>query len=407
MYLNDMLNISSWVNILLILLLFLPIFLVLFETSFRIIFLVVAEFSGKSSQPPLGNEIDENISIIFLMLAHNEERVLSQTLGLVKAQVDVGNARLVVVADNCTDRTIEVSHRAGVMVSVRSDGIPGKAHALSWFVEHNIGIISEYDLIVIIDADTQLSNDFCTAIRNVFQSQPICVAQSSVEPINEQGMVVTTLAAFSEILSQRVDDYARSVLGWSVPLRGTGMVFKRDVFLQVCSGLRTQVDDIELTIRLTCLGIPVHFVSDAIVYDPKSQNILGLAKQRGRWLKGQRQIFSNMKYDLTKILLSGISGCSLIQSLLIKPKTLLIVIKIMLIILLLFIASFPYWEFLEIILVVSVLVDLAYYCMGLRYVADHRIYASALLMAPLYLILWLAGWFFSFISGQHWLRSRD
>jgi len=93
--------------------------------------------------------------------------------------------------------------------------------------------------------------------------------------------------------------------------------------------------------------------------------------------------------------------------LLIKPKTLLILIKIMLIILLLFIASFPYWEFLEIILVVSVLVDLAYYCMGLRYVADHRIYASALLMAPLYLILWLAGWFFSFISGQHWLRSRD
>jgi cellulose synthase/poly-beta-1,6-N-acetylglucosamine synthase-like glycosyltransferase len=274
---------------------------------------------------------------------------------------------------------------------------------LSWFVEHNIGIISEYDLIVIIDADTQLSSDFCTAIRNIFQSGTICVAQSSVEPINEQGMAVTTLAAYSEILSQRVDDYARSVLGWSVPLRGTGMVFTRDVFLQVCSRLKTQVDDIELSLYLAELNISVVHCPELKILDPKSTSILGLARQRGRWLKGQREIWHDWHNKL--IYLRSVSNWALLHGLLLKPKTALVLIKIILLSIFLLFQGDLMAGFCGVALF-SLLVDLVYYVTGLKYVSEPRKYLSSFFSAPLFLLMWSFAWLFSF-NKDTWLRSRE
>lgn len=41
-------------------------------------------------------------------------------------------------------------------------------------------------------------------------------------------------------------------------LRGTGMVFRRDIFLLVCLGLKTQMYDIELSLHHAEYKIPVY-----------------------------------------------------------------------------------------------------------------------------------------------------
>ena len=55
-----------------------------------------------------------------LIPAHNEEQVLAKTLLNVREQL-AENDRLIVVADNCTDRTVEIAHRHGAETVVRND----------------------------------------------------------------------------------------------------------------------------------------------------------------------------------------------------------------------------------------------------------------------------------------------
>ncbi len=395
------------VYVLIACLLFLPLLLVLLDSFFRVVFLGVAGFSYGRIKSELLTETAD-LRILILVLAHNEQNVIGRTIDLIKAEiVDDSNVTLALLADNCIDDTVGMIDQEGVKVFVRSDGDGGKGQALSWFTLHFRDELDLHGLIVIFDADTIISKDFCRNLRLAFRSEETQVVQSFADPVNANGKPVATLAAFSEILSQRIDDEARSCLGWTSPLRGTGMIFRRDIFLCVCHDLRTQVDDIEISLRLAEMGIPVLFYPRLKIFDPKSTSIIGLAKQRGRWLKGQRQIFSLMKKDLKNALLSGFSGWSLIQALLFKPKTLLMIIKIVLVVFLGMITVDPLRYIFVLALFVSFLIDLLYYLIGLKYVSDPLMYLLALLKAPLYLVLWFIGWIFSIMPGQKWLRSRD
>jgi cellulose synthase/poly-beta-1,6-N-acetylglucosamine synthase-like glycosyltransferase len=388
-------------------LLIIPFLLVLFDSFFRALFLVVAIAPFRQRKKRRVNAKMQELSLLILVVANNEERIIGQTLQLILETINsVKYVTLALLADNCTDQTAQIAEDLRVKTYIRVDNDTGKGKALSWFALSHSEIVETADIIVILDADTIIDKDFHEKMVKAF-SPTVDVVQSFVSPINSGLYFFTTLASFSELLSQYIDDRARSILSWTIPLRGTGMAFRSTIFCSLCSGLTTQVDDIELSIRLADMGIKVFFEPEAIVFDPKSSNMLGLARQRGRWLKGQRQVFSLMKSDLRKLLLSGFSGWSLMQALLFKPKTLLLTIKIFLIFILWFIIINPLRSILEIGLLTSVLIDLLYYFIGLKYVSERKMYLSALLKAPLYLVLWFAGWFFSFNKKRSWLRARE
>jgi len=44
---------------------------------------------------------------------------------------------------------------------------------------------------------------------------------------------------------------------------------------------------------------------------------------------------------------------------------------------------------------------------GLRFVEDRHRYASALLRAPLYVLVWLWSAAFALLTRETWLRARD
>ncbi len=396
------------VNMVLALLLFFPFALTFFDFIFRLLYLVVVVFPRRPDK--IDTRGDESVGFRFLILivAHNEERIIAQTLeSLLMYTVDFPSAELILLADNCADETAGISAKMGVKTYLRTDGELGKGKALSWFVNSASKDLLQYDLVAILDADTLIAADFCERVSAAFIDKNVQAVQSSVQPIYSDNFTTSVLAAYSEILSQKIDDDVRSRLGWTVPLRGTGMVFRREMFSRICIGLETQVDDIELSIRLARIGITVSFAPEAIVYDPKSSNMLDLARQRGRWLKGQRQIFSLMMDDLMKLITSGFSGWSLMQALLFKPKTLLLIIKLFLILALSYFTIGPLFYILEISLFVSILIDLLYYFMGLKYVSQPKVYLLALLKTPLYFVLWFTSWFFSIVPGKKWLRARD
>lgn len=278
--------INILVNTVIYLLLLLPLFLVLFDSVYRLLFLIIAQLP--IGENPQDKDQNKSLRLLLLIVARNEQSVIGQTLLHIQRQIDADSlVTIVVLADHCSDQTAQIASDTGAKVFLRSVGIPGKAQALSWFANEGQDALAKADIITVLDSDTLVDNEFCKKIRLAFEPG-VEVVQGSVNPVSKDGFPLTTLASFSEILSQKIDDTARSRLHWSVPLRGTGMAFKIEIFRRVCQKLGTQVDDIELSVRLAELNIPVHFSLDAKVYDPKSDAFLGLAKQRGRWLKGQR-----------------------------------------------------------------------------------------------------------------------
>jgi cellulose synthase/poly-beta-1,6-N-acetylglucosamine synthase-like glycosyltransferase len=313
-----------------------------------------------------------------------------------------------VLADHCSDQTASFAAGLGARVCVRSEGYAGKAQALSWFVRQAQDVLTGMDIVTVLDADTLVGAEFCKGTRKAF-GPGVEAVQSFVNPVSRDGFPLTTLVSYSEILSERIDDAARTRLRWSVPLRGTGMAFTTGTFARICERLGTQVDDIELSVRLAELGIPVHFDAQTIVNDPKSDHIMGLARQRGRWLRGQRQIWSGKQRQILKLLGSGLPNWSLIQAMLIKPKTALVIIKVALL------GIFWAWPFGHTMVhevawmatLGGLSVDAVYYLSGLRFVEHAGRYLVSLLISPLLLVLWVISWGLSMSSGKGWLRARD
>jgi cellulose synthase/poly-beta-1,6-N-acetylglucosamine synthase-like glycosyltransferase len=218
------------------------------------------------------------------------------------------------------------------------------------------------------------------------------------------------LVSLSEALSQEVDDMARTALGWPVPLRGTGIAFRREILQEFSLLLCTRAEDLELSLLLTRSRIPVVFLPEAIVYDPKPAEVASATKQRARWLQGHWEVVRRYWRDILMVFKIGSWGeRALLFSLLLRPRTLVIGAKatVLFSAVLLVTPLFP-----RLVLLVgagvtcSLLVDLIYYCAGSALLAGSHT-KNPLWRGALYLPIWAGAIVLSLFSTKKWLSVRD
>jgi len=374
----------------------------LLDSLFRALFLGVALRNAKEpslNPAPQG----EKSGIAYIFPAHNEESVIEKSVtGL--------SVPTYVIADNCRDKTAEAARRAGARVwERREESGGGKAGALRWFFRVGGAEIAPYSRFAVFDADSQVAADFADRLTlSPYDQTP--VVQGFVQPLLTSGSPVARLAAYSEILSQSIDDSARVRLGWPAPLRGTGMVFEASLLPTLLSGLRTKVEDVEMTIQLVRRGIHPRFLAHAVVGDPKPAGMQGVAAQRARWEQGRRQMLRYYWKDLLGLFFSGCPGLmALSLSLVLRPRALVLLFKI-LVAVLFGITAWSLgrmWSFLAVMMWLAIVVDGLYYLIGLAFVKERRTYALALLVAPAYLIMWIWSQVWSLVSRSAWLSVRD
>lgn len=97
--------------------------------------------------------------ITVLIPAHNEAEGISETLKALKEQTLIPN-RVIVIADNCTDATEQLAHAGGAEVIRTVGNVSKKAGALNFVLAMLLPNAAPEDLILIQDADSQLSCDF-------------------------------------------------------------------------------------------------------------------------------------------------------------------------------------------------------------------------------------------------------
>ncbi len=216
-----------------------------------------------------------------LVPAHNEQDALPRTLrSLAALDYPRELVRVCVVADNCTDDTARIAREAGVTFLVRYDPVKrGKGYALAFGLERVLK--GAPDVVFVLDADCALNRDALQALDATFATGADA-AQVAVRSRNADdgpaGFVAAVGAAFDDSTAAGWDR-----LGFSVPLRGTGMAFRRSVFARVPWEAFGATEDAEYAQRLRAARIRVRYCGGAEVSCEAPPSVADLCQQRRRW----------------------------------------------------------------------------------------------------------------------------
>jgi cellulose synthase/poly-beta-1,6-N-acetylglucosamine synthase-like glycosyltransferase len=97
--------------------------------------------------------------ITALIPAHNEEDTIDIAIDSLRAQSRPPD-RIVVVADNCTDRTVEIAVARGVEVFTTVGNVHKKGGALNQALAHELPLLGDEDGVFVMDADSSLDLGF-------------------------------------------------------------------------------------------------------------------------------------------------------------------------------------------------------------------------------------------------------
>ncbi len=340
--------------------------------------------------------------MLVLVPSHDDAGPLRAALPAFASAMRPGRDRLVVIADRCSDDTDEAARAAGAEVVVREDdgSGPGKAGALRFALERLPG--DPREPVAIFDADSEPAAGFFEAADSAFAAGGRAF-QAFVNPAPGRALV-SRIAAYSEIVSQRVTDRIRAAVGWGVPLRGTGMVVERGLLENALALCETFVEDLELTLLLGAGGVRVRPLP-ASVLDPKPESGAGVVRQRARWLAGNLAALRVRRREIRR-LLGSLSGATLVLGLFAKPRSLFFSARLVLFLALLAFASRSPVAAIEAVLGIFLVRDLALLVGGLAVVDRPGFYLPAVLAAPLYPLVWVAGIVRSLSSRGRWLSAR-
>jgi len=226
-------------------------------------------------------------SFAVVVAAHNEENVIVQlieNLQVLNYPRDMYD--IFVVADNCTDKTVQLSRQAGAIVHERNNSKErGKGYAMEWMFAKLYRMKRKYDAVVVFDADNLVHPNFLLEMNN-----RLCkgekVIQGYLDAKNPNDTWIAGTFAISFWLINHIWHLAKYNLGLSSALGGTGMCISMDVLQEFGWGATCLTEDLEFTMKVLLKGIRTTWAHEAIVYDEKPLTFMQSWNQRKRWAQG-------------------------------------------------------------------------------------------------------------------------
>lgn len=247
--------------------------------------------------------------VVAFVPAHNEQDEIASTIESLLAQ-SMPVARIVVIADNCTDRTVEIARRYPVTVFVTDGNSDKKAGALNQAFTRLLEAFEPDDAILVMDADTALDPDF---IKNamVYVKEGYAAVGGTFTGRGGGGFVGmlqrNEYARYSRDVSRRH--------GKALVLTGTATVFEVQALHAVVAArqsgalpgtdnvydIRVLTEDNELTLALLHLGWPIIAPAECVMTTEVMDTWGALYRQRLRWKRGALE--NLVDYGLTRITL--------------------------------------------------------------------------------------------------------
>jgi cellulose synthase/poly-beta-1,6-N-acetylglucosamine synthase-like glycosyltransferase len=218
-----------------------------------------------------------------LIPAHNEEAIIKATLDRLHPLLPA-HASILVVADNCNDRTAEIVRQQGFAVIERCNTDQrGKgfalAHGRDWLTKEPPQCVIVFDADCTTDAKS-LEDLICVSTARAAVVQ----AAYAFEPDHSAAGKVQ-ISNFALWVKNIVRQRGAHRLGGSAILTGTGMAFPWAVFAELPLATASIVEDLALTIDLTRAGKAPCFLNQAKVSSVAAIETATL-EQRSRWEHG-------------------------------------------------------------------------------------------------------------------------
>lgn len=232
-----------------------------------------------------------------VVAAHDEASVISGVAEDLAAQSYPSSLfRARVVADRCSDATAEVAGRF-VDVVERNSGVGAKGAAISWYLEHEP--LEPDEVLVVLDADNRIGEGFVGDIAAAIDDGAE-VVQTYLDVVNPEGSALATANALTYWASNRMVQLARSNIGWSCDLGGTGMAMTGSALSDAGGFTDDLTDDLALNVRLNLAGYRARWLHDVKVLDEKPVDAKSTVTQRARWVRGKREVQRQYGSSLVK-----------------------------------------------------------------------------------------------------------
>ncbi|MGY0488080.1 glycosyltransferase family 2 protein [Streptomyces sp. WG-D5] len=168
------------------------------------------------------------MTLVALIPAHNEQdRIVATLAGLYRQTVRPD--RIVVVADNCTDRTAKIADYCGAEVFVPTDNKDKKAGALNQALTPLLTGLTDDDLVLVQDADTVLNPEFVECAAEAMEDETVGAVGGIFYGEPGGGL----LGQLQRMEYQRYALEIRRKHNEAVVLTGTGSMFRAGVLREV------------------------------------------------------------------------------------------------------------------------------------------------------------------------------
>jgi len=227
-------------------------------------------------------------SVAVLIPAHNEESVIVQTVKSV-LESDLPNLNVVVVDDGSKDRTgalLFANFGNDPRVRIIQQVNRGKAAALN-----NAMSQTDSDIVVTIDADTEIEPDAISKLLRHFSNPKIGAVAGNVK-VGNRSRWLTRWQALEYITSQNMEKRAFDLLNCITVVPGALGAWRKEAIV-AAGGITsdTVAEDADLTIAIRRLGWRISYDEEAIAWTEAPETPAQLIGQRFRWTFGTLQSF--------------------------------------------------------------------------------------------------------------------
>jgi glycosyltransferase involved in cell wall biosynthesis len=270
-------------------------------TLYLALLAISAFFSRRNSLVSVGAQnIESNPSqrvyFTFVIPAHNEESGIADT---VQSCLEVNYPReafeVIVIADNCSDRTAFFASQAGAKTFERfDDEKKSKGYALEWYFEKRLsefeGTSSQRHAFVVVDADSLVAKNLLAAFETDIINNKHWV-QCRYDVRNPLASEQTKLLTYALSLFNGIWLWGQDAIKLGSALRGNGMCFEAQALRRFPMKAYGLTEDLEFSWHLRLAGERVFFNATTSVYGEMVSKKGPVAeRQRLRWEQGRKSL---------------------------------------------------------------------------------------------------------------------